>query len=139
MTRALRIAFLTLFTLILMRSSFGQISITVAFPPPALPIYELPPCPAAGYLWVPGYWAWDPDYGYYWVPEHGSLRLSRDFYGRRAGGAGKVAVSCSTKASGLVKSDFMAASTMASATSAQVSSAAAGREEDFSITPLSSM
>jgi hypothetical protein len=51
-----------------MRPSFGQISITVAFPPPALPIYELPPCPAAGYLWVPGYWAWDPDYGYYWVP-----------------------------------------------------------------------
>ena len=68
MTRALRIAFLTLCTLILMRPSFGQISITVAFPPPALPIYELPPCPAEGYLWVPGYWAWDPDYGYYWVP-----------------------------------------------------------------------
>jgi hypothetical protein len=51
-----------------MRPSFGQISITVAFPPPELPIYELPPCPAEGYLWVPGYWAWDPDYGYYWVP-----------------------------------------------------------------------
>jgi hypothetical protein len=48
MTRALRIAFLILCTLILMRPSFGQISITVAFPPPALPIYELPPCVGLG-------------------------------------------------------------------------------------------
>src|SRR5271170_1723352 len=35
--------------------------------PPALPIYEQPPMPAAGYLWSPGYWAWGPA-GYYWVP-----------------------------------------------------------------------
>jgi hypothetical protein len=48
MSRVLRIAFLTLWTLILVRPSFGQISITVAFPPPAPPIYELPPCPAEG-------------------------------------------------------------------------------------------
>lgn len=36
--------------------------------PPELPVYEQPPCPAAGYLWTPGYWAYDPDNGYYWVP-----------------------------------------------------------------------
>ena len=24
--------------------------------------------PTPGYLWVPGYWAWDNDIGYYWVP-----------------------------------------------------------------------
>jgi hypothetical protein len=35
--------------------------------PPALPDYDQPPCPADGYLWTPGYWAWG-DAGYYWVP-----------------------------------------------------------------------
>ncbi|HXY16275.1 MAG TPA: hypothetical protein VEI26_17425 [Terriglobales bacterium] len=41
--------------------------ISVNFGPPALPVYEQPPCPAEGYIWAPGYWAWGP-YGYYWVP-----------------------------------------------------------------------
>jgi hypothetical protein len=46
-----------------------SIGISVNFPPPALPVYEQPLCPGEGYLWTPGYWAWDPDYGdYYWVP-----------------------------------------------------------------------
>jgi hypothetical protein len=35
--------------------------------PPPLPIYEQPPCPVAGWIWTPGYWAWAPA-GYYWVP-----------------------------------------------------------------------
>ena len=42
------------------------ISITIA--PPELPVYEQPPIPAAGYMWSPGYWAYDPDNGYFWVP-----------------------------------------------------------------------
>ncbi|MBV8051394.1 MAG: YXWGXW repeat-containing protein [Acidobacteriaceae bacterium] len=41
--------------------------ISVNFGPPALPIYEQPPCPDEGYIWTPGYWAYGP-YGYYWVP-----------------------------------------------------------------------
>ncbi len=50
-------------------AAFAQIGISVSFGPPALPIYEQPICPDAGYLWAPGYWAWDPDFGdYYWVP-----------------------------------------------------------------------
>lgn len=40
-------------------------SVTVA--PPALPVYAQPPIPAPGYLWVPGYWAWDGA-DFYWVP-----------------------------------------------------------------------
>jgi hypothetical protein len=49
--------------------SFAQIGITVNFGPPALPVYEQPVCPGDGYIWTPGYWAWDPDAGqYYWVP-----------------------------------------------------------------------
>jgi len=41
--------------------------ISVNFGPPALPVYEQPPCPDEGYIWTPGYWAYGP-YGYYWVP-----------------------------------------------------------------------
>jgi hypothetical protein len=44
------------------------IGISVRIGPPALPIYEQPICPGAGYLWTPGYWSWDDDAGYYWVP-----------------------------------------------------------------------
>jgi len=36
-------------------------------PPPALPEYEQPECPAPNYIWTPGHWAWGPG-GYYWVP-----------------------------------------------------------------------
>jgi hypothetical protein len=43
--------------------------VSVDFPPPPLPVYDQPPMPDDGYLWTPGYWAWDPGYGdYYWVP-----------------------------------------------------------------------
>jgi hypothetical protein len=45
------------------------VGISVGFGPPALPVYEQPICPGDGYIWTPGYWAWDPDAGdYYWVP-----------------------------------------------------------------------
>ncbi len=55
--------------LMMSTASFGQISLAISFAPPALPLYEQPPCPDEGYLWTPGYWAWDPDYeDYYWVP-----------------------------------------------------------------------
>jgi WXXGXW repeat (2 copies) len=49
-------------------AGFAQvgIGITVSFGPPALPVYVQPPCPAPGWIWTPGYWAWD--FGYYWVP-----------------------------------------------------------------------
>lgn len=45
-----------------------SVGVFVNFGPPALPVYVQPPCPAPGYMWTPGYWAWDPAYGYYWVP-----------------------------------------------------------------------
>ena len=43
------------------------IAVSVHTPPPALPVYVQPPCPADGYLWTPGYWGWGAS-GYYWVP-----------------------------------------------------------------------
>jgi hypothetical protein len=60
-----------LFTFVLpvfSHSAFAQVSISVNFGPPAIPVYEQPICPSDGYLWVPGYWAYDYDAGYYWVP-----------------------------------------------------------------------
>ena len=44
------------------------IGISVRIGPPALPVYDQPLCPGMGYMWTPGYWAWDDDDGYYWVP-----------------------------------------------------------------------
>jgi YXWGXW repeat-containing protein len=49
--------------------SSAQIGISVTFGPPPIPVYEQPICPGEGYIWTPGYWAWDPDIDdYYWVP-----------------------------------------------------------------------
>jgi hypothetical protein len=45
------------------------VGISVATPPPPLPVYVQPPCPVAGYIWTPGYWAYDDAFNdYYWVP-----------------------------------------------------------------------
>jgi hypothetical protein len=43
------------------------VGISVHIGPPALPVYVQPVCPAPGYIWTPGYWAYGED-GYYWVP-----------------------------------------------------------------------
>ena len=54
--------------LVLPHAVFGQVVISVSFGPPALPVYEQPVCPEDGYIWTPGFWAYDDDDGYYWVP-----------------------------------------------------------------------
>jgi hypothetical protein len=43
------------------------VGVSIRIGPPALPVYVQPVCPAPGYIWTPGYWAYGPD-GYYWVP-----------------------------------------------------------------------
>jgi hypothetical protein len=45
-----------------------SVGVSVQVAPPPLPAYEQPPLPAPGYVWTPGYWAWDQQAGYYWVP-----------------------------------------------------------------------
>ena len=47
-------------------ASFAQVGASVTIAPPDLPVYEQPMCPGDGYIWTPGYWAWDDEY--YWVP-----------------------------------------------------------------------
>jgi len=67
----IRFLLIALFLLAASAASFAQvrIGISVGFAPPALPVYEQPICPAEGYIWTPGYWAWDDEDGdYYWVP-----------------------------------------------------------------------
>ncbi|MGH9583134.1 MAG: YXWGXW repeat-containing protein, partial [Bryobacteraceae bacterium] len=59
-------ALVVLFCAVPARSSAG-IAISIHIAPPVLPVYVQPVCPAEGYIWTPGYWAWGPG-GYYWVP-----------------------------------------------------------------------
>lgn len=53
-------------TLPLAQAQIG-VSLSINIGPPALPVYEQPPLPTAGYIWTPGYWAYG-DAGYFWVP-----------------------------------------------------------------------
>ena len=48
------------------------ISISATIAPPILPVYAQPPIPGPGYLWIPGYWAWNGE-EYYWVPGYWSM------------------------------------------------------------------
>jgi hypothetical protein len=69
-TFAVRLLLCSFILLVFSHGAPAQIGIGVSvnFGPPALPVYEQPICPSDGYLWTPGYWAYDDDDGYYWVP-----------------------------------------------------------------------
>ncbi len=76
-----RVLLLLLAVLALSSASLGQLRISVAFGPPAIPVYEQPVCPEDGYIWTPGYWAWDPDVeDYYWVPGTWVLAPEPEYY-----------------------------------------------------------
>jgi WXXGXW repeat (2 copies) len=61
--------FLTLLILAIPAVLLGQLGIRVSIGPPMLPVYEQPLCPGDGYLWTPGYWAYNESVSdYYWVP-----------------------------------------------------------------------
>ena len=72
----IRSLFLAAAVLFLSGTAFAQARAVITIAPPDLPVYEQPTCPRSsddssicppdGYLWMPGYWAWDSDY--YWVP-----------------------------------------------------------------------
>jgi hypothetical protein len=79
LSRSIRLALLSAILLTISTASFAQVAITVSFGPPPLPVYEQPLCPADGYIWAPGYWAWGP-YGYYWVPGTWVLAPQPGFY-----------------------------------------------------------
>jgi hypothetical protein len=66
--RLARLSILLLFAMMAgLSRAPAQVVITLA--PPVLPVYDQPPIPGPGYMWTPGYWAWDEaDSDYYWVP-----------------------------------------------------------------------
>ncbi len=66
--RFIRLLLLAGGMLFLSTTSFAQVDVgvSVGIAPPPLPVYEQPICPGDGYIWTPGYWAWDGEY--YWVP-----------------------------------------------------------------------
>ena len=67
--RSIRTLLFALVVLCTSAASFAQIGISVRFGPPALPIYEQPLCPGEGFIWTPGFWAYDNEIAdYYWVP-----------------------------------------------------------------------
>ena len=74
-------ALLALLALAIPATLLGQAKPSISIGPPPLPQYEQPLCPGDGYLWTPGYWAYDESVsGYYWVdgewivaPEEGFL------------------------------------------------------------------
>jgi len=53
--------------LFLSTASFAQVGVSITIAPPELRAYEQPICPADGYIWTPGYWAYAND-DYYWSP-----------------------------------------------------------------------
>ncbi|MGA9057536.1 MAG: hypothetical protein WB763_13610 [Terriglobia bacterium] len=67
--RVIRSLLLAVAMLFLSTASFAQVGVAITSAPPELPAYEQPLCPGDGYLWTPGYWAYDYDINdYYWVP-----------------------------------------------------------------------
>jgi hypothetical protein len=72
-------------------ASHAQVAIAITVAPPALPVYEQPPCPTEGFLWTPGHWAHGPN-GYFWTaglwvaPPHPGLLWTPGYWGF-AGGA----------------------------------------------------
>ena len=114
-------------------SSSAQVAISVGFGPPALPVYEQPVCPGDGYIWTPGYWAWDSDdQDYYWVPRNlGSGARSRLPLDPAGGQVGRTAHFSFTQVGGDRMSAGMAALITASDISAKASWAAAGMAGHF--------
>jgi hypothetical protein len=56
-----------------------DVSISATIAPPLLPVYAQPAIPGPGYLWIPGYWAWDGQ-EYFWTPGYWSMPPTVGFY-----------------------------------------------------------
>lgn len=67
MVKFIRVRFILLACLLGMTPLISSADISITIAPPTLPVYDQPECPADGYLWIPGYWAYGDD-DYYWVP-----------------------------------------------------------------------
>jgi hypothetical protein len=67
--RFARIVLFAVVVLCISAASFAQVRVAITVGPPPIPVYDQPICPGDGWLWTPGYWAYDYDISdYYWVP-----------------------------------------------------------------------
>jgi hypothetical protein len=67
--RFIRTLVVGLVVLVMSAGAFAQVGLMITIAPPPLPVYEQPVCPEEGYIWTPGFWAYDSDIDdYYWVP-----------------------------------------------------------------------
>jgi YXWGXW repeat-containing protein len=68
-SQSLRSSLFILVLLCVSAACFAQVGVAITIGPPPIPVYDQPVCPGDGYMWTPGYWAYDYDYNdYYWVP-----------------------------------------------------------------------
>ena len=65
------------FSLVAPAHAQADVVITASMTPQALPVYSQPPIPGAGYIWSPGYWAFDGQ-EYYWVPGYWQIPPAAD-------------------------------------------------------------
>ena len=84
-----------LFVGLSLTSSFAQVGISIGIAPPPIPIYQQPYAPGAGYIWTPGYWAyngsnyffnngyWGPTVGFYGGVNYGYGYGGHGYYGGR--------------------------------------------------------
>lgn len=65
---AIRSLLFSVALLVFSRGALAQIAVNISvnFAPPALPVYEQPICPADGYIWTPGYRAYDSRWSLAW-------------------------------------------------------------------------
>jgi hypothetical protein len=131
-TAVIRLMLLSFFMLAIPATAFAQVAVSITIAPPELPVYEQPLCPGDGYIWTPGYWAYDYDIGdYYWVPGTWVEAPRSVSFGRPPIGVGVVAPSSLTKVIGVRPLASMAGSTTASVTLAMGTKAVAGTRALF--------
>jgi hypothetical protein len=85
---------MTAFALALSLGAQARVNVDIDIAPPA-PRYEVVPAPRVGYVWAPGYWAWDDGHhkhywhkgryirerhGERWVPDRWAQRDGRYHY-----------------------------------------------------------
>lgn len=102
------------------------VGVVAGYPPPALPVYAMPPAPYPNWQWIPGYWGAEaPAIIGFRVTGQRRRRLATT--GRPVIGTTLTALTLGTSATGLHQSDSTVELTMGSATSEPASSAASGR------------
>jgi hypothetical protein len=100
-------------------AALPQVRISASCGPPALRVYDQPARPGDGYLWTPGYWAWEgddlllgaghlgslaPEVGFLWTPpwwgwSDGAFLFHEGWWGPHVGFYGESSMASATSVS----------------------------------------